>query len=404
MVPRLQNEPYGSASLTTRGDAAGTDDPAEPGVEKSESETPMSISKLILWTKMRDQSGSVVMMVLVVLVGLTILGAAGLTITSNDVRQSENLGASTEAFYAADAGLQRYLGESNNGSSAASYTIGSSNVTVTPTGFTTLAGGQGMFRVRSVAVHNDARGAVTSRAVSALAIYRSGATVTTTAALASGTGLLKNGGSGTISGEDLASPSDPLCPASPTGDVAGVSVPPGGYSQSGGQSVPDGDPPIDDGQTAEELLEGTGIPWEDLHDNGADIADYNVPPDDWPNFDELDDDEWPVIYVDDNLDLAPEDSGRGTIIVTGNLAMNGSFQWDGLLLVGGYMTSNGYQTITGATITGLNILLGETVPTSDVGNGNKKFLYNSCYVAAASETLMGGGGMAIVPGSWTEEI
>ncbi|MFW6089588.1 MAG: hypothetical protein ACODAB_07535 [Gemmatimonadota bacterium] len=364
----------------------------------------MSISKLVLMDRMRDERGSVVMMVLVVLVGVTILGAAGLAITSDDVRQSENLGASTEAFYAADAGLQRYLGESNDGSSAATYTIGSSSVTVTPTGFTTLAGGQGMFRVRSVADHTDARGAVTSRAVSALAIYRSGTTVTTKAALASGTGLLKNGGSGTISGEDLASPGDPLCPASPSGDVAGVSVPPDSYSQNGGQSVPDGDPPIDDSQTAEELLEGTNIPWEDLHDNGGDIADFRVPPDDWPDFDELEDDEWPVIYVDDNLEVAPEDSGRGTIIVTGNLTMNGSFQWDGIILAGGYMTSNGYQTITGATITGLNILLGESVPTSDVGNGNKKFLYNSCYVAAASETLMGGGGLAIVPGSWTEEM
>jgi Tfp pilus assembly protein PilX len=365
----------------------------------------MSISNWMPPSRLDDERGSVVMMVLVVLVGLTILGAAGLTITSNDIRQSENLGASTEAFYAADAGLQRYLGESNDGSSVVSYTIGSSSVSVTPTGLTTLAGGQGMFRVRSVATHTDARGVETTRAVSALAIYRSGSSITTKAALASGTGLLKNGNTGTISGQDLASPGDPLCPASPGADVAGVSVPPDGYSQSGGgEPVPTGDPAIDDSQTAEELLEGTGVPWEDLHDNGGDIADYRVPPDEWPDFDALDDDEWPVIYVDDNLELAPEDSGRGTIIVTGNLAMNGTFEWDGIILAGGYMTSNGYQTITGATITGLNILLGESVPTSDIGNGTKKFLYNSCYVAAASETLMGGGGMALVPGSWTEEI
>jgi hypothetical protein len=343
------------------------------------------------------------MLVLVVLVGLTILGAAGLTITSDDIRQSENLSASTEAFYAADAGLQRYLGDSNDGSSAVTYTVGSSSVTVTPTGLTTLAGGQGMFRVSSVAVHTDARGAETSRAVSALAIYRTGS-VTPTAALASGSGLLKNGASGTISGEDLASLTDPLCPALPGSSVAGVAVPPTGYSQSGGQPMPEGDPPIDDSQTAEELLQGLNVDWEDLSANGGDIADYRVPPDDWPDFDSLDDDAWPVIYVDGNLEVMSEDSGRGTIIVTGNLAMNDTFEWDGVLLVGGYMTSNGYQTITGATITSLNILLGELVPTSDVGNGTKKFLYNSCYVQAAFQALAGGGGMAIVPGSWNEEI
>ena len=52
--------------------------------------------------RVRDERGSVVMMVLVVLVGVTILGAAGLAITTDDIRQSENLEASTEAFYAAE--------------------------------------------------------------------------------------------------------------------------------------------------------------------------------------------------------------------------------------------------------------------------------------------------------------
>ncbi len=351
-----------------------------------------------------DERGAALMIVLVVLVGLTVLGAAGLTVTRDDVRQSENVEASTEAFYAADAGLQRYLGESNDGSTAINYTVGNSSVTVTPTPLTTLAGGEGMFRVRSVATHTDAAGRTTSRAVSALSVYRTGSSVTTTAALASGTGLQKNGGSGEISGADQASLSDPLCPASPGADVAGVTVPPGGYTQDGGEPVPQGEPDIDDSQSAEELLEGTNIDWEDLHENGGDIADFTVPPDEWPDFDALDSDEWPVIYVDGDAELTPEDTGRGTIIVTGNVAMSGDFQWDGILLAGGYLTSNGYQTITGATITGLNVLLGESVPTSDIGNGNKKFLYNSCYVDAASKGFMDGGGMAIVPGSWAEEI
>lgn len=351
--------------------------------------------------RLREERGAAVMIVLVVLVGLTILGAAGLTITRDDIRQSENLEASTEAFYAADAGLQRYLGESNNGSGAVTYTIGPSSVTVTPTTLTTLAGGQGMFRVRSVATHTDAVGRTTSRAVGALAVYKPGTPVTVTAALASGTGLHKNGGSGTISGEDLASPSDPQCPQLPGPDVAGVTVPSSGYSQSGGSTVPDS---IDFKVTGEDVVNGTGVDWASVSEDGGGNPDYTVPPDSWPNFDNLPEDEWPVIFVDGNADVTPDDSGRGTIIVTGNLTMSGSFEWDGIVLVGGYMTSNGYQTVTGGMITGLNILLGESVPTSDIGNGNKKFLYNSCYVKLASEQFMDGGGMAIVPGSWSEEI
>jgi hypothetical protein len=347
------------------------------------------------------QRGSALLIVLVVLVGLTVLGAAGLTLTDDDLRQSENLEASTDAFYAADAGLQRYLGESNDGTSAESYSIGSVPVTVTPTFMGTLAGGENMYRIRSIATHSDPGGATTSRAVSSLAIYKPGTPVNVTAALASGTGLTKNGGSGTISGEDLASLSDASCPQAPGVDVAGVTVPTSGYSQSGGSTVPDS---IDYKSSGQDLLNDTGIDWESLHEDGGGDPDYVVPPDAWPNFGSLPADEWPVIFVDGNATLSPSESGRGTIIITGNLTMSGSFNWDGLILAGGYMTSNGYQTITGGTITGLNILLGESVPTSDIGNGNKKFLYNSCYVKLASQKIMDGGGMAMVPGSWHEEI
>lgn len=360
----------------------------------------MNRSMTILAAHTRDERGAALMIVLVVLMGLTIMGAAGLAITSDDVRQSENVQYSTEAFYAADAGLQRYLGGSNDGSSAVTYMVGSSTVTVTPTALTTLAGGQGMFRIRSVAATPSPDGSTTSRAVSALSVYKPGTSVTVTAALASGSGLHKNGDSGEISGDDQASLTDPDCPQLPGADVAGVTVPVDGYTQDGGGTVPDS---IDYEPTGEEVVNGTGVDWAELSETGG-SPDYTVPPDEWPDFDALPEDEWPVIFIDGNAEVAPEHSGRGTIVVSENLTMSGSFEWDGLILVGGYMTSNGYQTVTGGMITGLNILLGETVPTSDIGNGNKKFLYNSCYVKLASEELLGGSGMAMVPGSWTEEL
>jgi len=357
--------------------------------------------------RIEEQRGSALLIVLVVLVGLTVLGAAGLALTDDDIRHSENVEASTATFYAADAGLQRFMGESNDGTAAASYTIGSVPVTVTPTLMATLAGGESMYRIRSVATRTEASGATTSRAVSALAIYKTGsAAVTATAAIASGTGLHKNGSSGTISGHDHASPFDPKCSGTAGPSVAGVAVPPGGYSQNGKKQVPEGDPDIEEGGSGEELLEATNVDWENLSDGGGGMADYTIPPDSWPDFDALPADEWPVIFVEGNLSLGPNDDGRGTIIATGNVTMSGSFEWDGLMLVGGYLTSNGNQTVEGAMITGLNILLGESVPTTDIGNGNKSFLYNSCYVNSAVTGLSAGagGGLALVPGSWHEEI
>jgi Tfp pilus assembly protein PilX len=353
-----------------------------------------------------DERGAALMIVLIALVGLTALGVAGLTMTTSDIRHSENVEASTEAFYAADAGLHQYLGSSANGTAADTFTVGSSTVIATPTLVSNLSGGQPMYRVRSEATHTVA-GVATTRAVNALGIFvpASGGGVNVNAALASGAGMLKNGGSGTISGVDQASAGDPQCPDSPGSTVAGLSVPPGGYIQSGGESVPDGDPDIDESAAdGEELLEGTGIDWAGLSE--GDKATYTVPPDDWPDYDAIPADEWPVVYVDGNLAVDPNHSGRGTIIVTGNLEMQGSFEWDGVLLVGGYMTSNGYQTIEGAVVTGLNILLGESDASSDIGNGNKKFLYNSCWLKKASEAWDGSttAGLALVPGSWSEEI
>jgi hypothetical protein len=95
-------------------------------------------------------------------------------------------------------------------------------------------------------------------------------------------------------------------------------------------------------------------------------------------------------------------SGQGTLVVNGDLMMNGSFNWDGIMLVGGVLTSNGYQTIEGAVVTGLNVLLGQTVGESHLANGNKKFRYNSCHVQFAKEAAFGG--LIEIPGTWTESL
>lgn len=339
------------------------------------------------------------MIVLITMIGLAILGGAGMAITKVDLLHSENVEVATSAFYAADEGLQRYVGSSNDGSAAAAYTIDGATVTVTPTPLADMGTGRAMYRIRSTATVTDPRGAATTRAVSAVAFYHSGEVKVKGSFTAAG-GLLKNGDSGEITGVDQSAGGDPACPDSPGADVAGVVVPPGGYVQNGGSLVPEGDPAVDSTKTAVELLEEVGVNWEALAEGGLTVADYVIPPDTWPA--SIPDDEWPVILVDGNHAVGPDDDGQGTLIVTGNLAMSGSFEWDGIVLVGGYITSNGYQTISGATVSGLNQLLGETVPSSDIGNGNKKFLYDSCMVKQASKAAFGG--LAVVPGSWREEL
>ncbi len=347
-----------------------------------------------------NERGAALVIVLIALVGLTALAAAGVVSTGSDLQIAENMDASTRAFLAADGGLQSYIGSNTDGTSGATYTPDSlTTVTVTPTQLTEIAGGRVLYRITSTAVHVPAPGDTARRSVSRVAIYSDG-TILVPASFTSAAGLLKNGDSGLISGQDWATSGNPNCPNSPKPAVAGVKVPPSGYVQNGGTPVPDGDPPIEDGQTGQEMLESMGLDWDGVVNGDLISPDYTVPPDSWPNFGSLPADEWPVIYVDGNISVSPSNSGRGTLIVRDNLTMNGSFNWDGALLVGGYITSNGYQTVEGATVAGLNILLGETPASTDIGNGNKVFKYHSCKLKQATNAAFGG--LAEVPGTWTE--
>jgi len=339
------------------------------------------------------------MIVLVALVGLTALAAAGMVITETQLRASENQEAGMNAFYAADAGLQQYLGTKVVATSTDTFAYAAGTTVVEGEKILDLPNDRVLYRVRSVSSYAPPEGGTASRTVSRLVLFSAGSVVAK-ASFASGSGLQKNGGAGTISGIDQASAGNPNCPNSPAPTVAGVAVPPGGYTQNGGGLVPEGAPDVYEAPSGIELLQSTGVPWNKIVNQGLLAPDYTIPADSWPDFGTLGADEWPVIYVNGSIDVTPSHSGRGSLIVRNNLTMNGAFQWDGLLLVGGYVTSNGYQTVEGATITGLNELLGETTPVADLGNGNKKFLYHSCYLTMASKAAFGG--LSEVPGSWFE--
>lgn len=200
-------------------------------------------------------------------------------------------------------------------------------------------------------------------------------------------GLQKNGAAGTLSGADG-------CGAKSA--VAGVAVPTvPGYSQNGGSPVPTGSPPIKDMGPASSMAGQVRINWRSIVNGNAVIPDVSIPGDAWPSF--SDPSYWPVIMARGDFTLPG--SGRGTLIVTGNLTVSGSSSWDGVVLVGGTVTSSGNNDVEGATVSGLNVKLGQTVPVSDVGNGTKTFLYNSCNVDAAMQKFRG---LKALPNTWAD--
>jgi hypothetical protein len=200
-------------------------------------------------------------------------------------------------------------------------------------------------------------------------------------------GITKNGGSGALSGVDN-------CGAAPA--IPGVAVPNGTYT--GDASIIDGNPdnaPVGmgtggPGGTAKDEVT---IDWASI------VAGTKLPPafvyPAWPTAAQMAN--WPITKVTGDLTL-PSD-GKGILIVTGNLTVSGGLQWEGLVLVGGTITSNGNNTVYGATVSGLNVKLGVAVPPSTIANGNKLYQYDSCALSRALGKI---GSIQRVRNGWTD--
>jgi hypothetical protein len=207
-------------------------------------------------------------------------------------------------------------------------------------------------------------------------------TMNVLAAWLSLSGLNKNG-TGVISGIDQ-------CGVMP--DVAGVEVPKGDLHVQGGSFNPTGNPPVDTSNVFTTLKDKVKIDWDGIANHNAIAADYTIPDGTFPSSSWFDSNPgaWPVIHIKTNNFSLPN-RGRGTIIADSNFTISGSNMWDGIVLVGGKLTSNGNNTTAGATLSGLNFLLGGTPSSSTVddsdANGQKTYVYDSCKVSKASSGM-----------------
>ena len=335
--------------------------------------------------------------VLLLLAGITVLATGGFLVANGDFRISQYHTAGSRAFHTADAALQDHLGTNRRGHNTVSYSYASGKATVVGDTLLDIGDGNMLYTITSSATHQPGGGGSAARSVRVVAML-SDAWFRASAAITAGSGLHKNGNSGAIDGHDQATWSD--CSAGPQSDIAGVATGPGLYTQNGAQPVPDGNPPVDDSQSGLRHLEDLGLDWAGITSGSVIEPDFTLPGDSWPDFSTIDPDWWPVIYLETNYALDAGHTGRGTIIAEHDLTMNGSFEWDGIILVGGVMTSDGKQTIEGTTITALNMLLGQTVGGSSVGNGNKSFEFHSCWVRYAAQQFVGG--LVPMPGTWSE--
>jgi hypothetical protein len=343
-----------------------------------------------------SQSGFAMPMVLLTMVLLTVGLVSLLQMVGSDRRVPDNQSAQVKAFTLAQSGLEHFLAKRDS----LSVWVADSNKWILASSMlrparseslsVALTGGYADVVMRQVRVGTQMRPsvfAVRSRGVSLASRLRGLPQAERTVAqyaywqvspmhVAAGwtsvSGLTKTGATGVLSGTDA-------CGAEPT--VAGVAVGNPGYTQTGNPPVPSGSPAIQNLGTPQDAYTATRIDWPAIINQNAIVPDITIPPQTWPSF--ANPNYWPVIKVVGNASLPG--NGRGLLIVTGNLTMSGASRWDGIVMVGGNLTSNGNNTVAGATITGLNVGLGQVVPMNSLGNGDKAFQYNSCNVARASQ-------------------
>jgi hypothetical protein len=350
-----------------------------------------------------ERRGFAIPTALLIIAALTIMVAGGFSLVSAERRSVADQKSQITAFRIAEQGLEIFLVKRDSlmaGHPGYSHVPGLTPdtaiipmtggvATVTLTRLRPVRGSQsGLYVARSRGVETVGAYAGTPQGVRTVAQYVlwEPAPMQVLAGWTALSGLQQNGGAGTLGGIDVCGDS---------AAIAGVVVPVNpGYS---GKTIAVGDPPVDS-----VAPDSVAIDWNGILNLGAITPTITIPPGSWPTtamttaYGDPNSTYYPIVRA--NGDFVLPTSGRGMLIVTGSLTFNGSVGWDGVILVGNDITSNGNSTISGATVSGLNVKLGTYVPGA-TGNGTKQYNYNSCEVAKATTTM---GALVTLRNTWVD--
>ncbi len=333
-------------------------------------------------TRIRSERGVALGMVLLVTVVLTLVLAAGFAAMSGERRVAANDEIALDAFGLAQNGLELFMQKRDSFGFVASPPAASESTRMTfGGGYTDVI----LTKVRDDAVNNRygyairAHGVSTNavlsgtpqgeRTVGEYAIWQVG-NMNVLSGWTSLSGINKAGNSGTLTGDDGCNKKPP---------VAGVAVPNNpGYTGPPGPVT--GNPPVQNLGSQQQAIQSTKIDWNGILNQNALQFDYVIPPTSWSSIN-FAPGNWPVIKVVGDFTLPG--AGQGTLVVSGNLTVNGSNMWQGVILAGGNLISNGNNTVEGAVVSGLNTMFGQSLPQASIGNGTKTYQYNSCNVSSA---------------------
>jgi len=366
-----------------------------------------------------NRKGFAMPMAIFVIAVLTAALAAGFSGTATEITTNNAVRGQNRAYQLAEAGLEAFMVRRGEGG----WCTNCANPVTADSEWTrvSLVGGyadvvavkvrpivgtsNALYFIRSrgtdtTAKLNAAAGSLyAQRTVGVYATWNT-STINVKAAWLSLSGLSKNG-TGVISGIDDCGEQPP---------VAGVMVDKGDLDVVGSSFHPLGNPPVDTSNTFTQLKAGTPIDWASILQNSI-TPDIEIPGGTFPSAADFDADTnyWPVIHIHTQGYALPN-RGRGMIIADSDFVINGSNMWNGIIMVGEQLTSNGNNTVAGATLSGLNYLINGQTPNfsnkssdtdNSVANGQKNYVYNSCYVAMAAQRLRR---YVALPNSWMDNL
>jgi len=329
-----------------------------------------------------EEDGFVLTVVVFALAALSIGATAAFLIVESETRMADGGLDGTRAFQLAQAGLQRYMAEEIGAHpDSASYTMGGGVARVRAERVLSFSDTAAIYLITSEGVVDDPRtpNLPARRTVKQLArLERWGARPTGALTMITPSAML---GSITADGRDTAAPGTCTAAGAP---IAGISALSGGGIATMGTDN-QGSPALRRDDLAA-MQRNLGVEWAMLTDPAIPFQ-YEFPSGSWPNFTALGAGTFPMIRVDGNFSATQMRSGRGLLVVTGDIRFYDDFEWDGVILAGGMASFwNTIFSVDGALVVGMDALGGGSPDYVGMGSG-AQLRYNSCNVFNSVQNL-----------------
>ena len=339
------------------------------------------------------RGGFVLALVVLLLFGIGVAGAAGYQIVFNEALLSIHAKETQTALSIARAGLRSYIGKQIGvHQDIVTYSINGGDAVVTARLVAEIDDFETLYLLRSEGVYTDPTftGSAARRTVYQYAVKREVA-MNHVAMMTQVTGDLYTRTSSHVDGEDDAGSG--TCEQSSV-DLTAIMMGSGTWSKEGGDPIDGPNPEVRELGSAEFALDSLGIDWDVLTDPDFPV-DYE---DVWPPWGScgLPWASATVTRFNGNVTAPSSVCGKGVLIVTGDFLAAQDFQWNGILLAGHIAFTNDDWRIDGLVVGGLD------------GNGTAAQLrndthidYHRCYAFAAGKRLSH---FKPVGSTWWEEM